>query len=86
MAGALYKTGFGSPQTEYWIGKYTLERTEGTIQNGEFRDTGNIGYTRQKPFASIWVHPLFFGMATFVKPVLMPQNTIEYMSNITGVL
>jgi len=25
----------------------TLENTEGTIKNGQFRETGNIGYTRQ---------------------------------------
>ena len=38
------------------------------------------------PFTSLCVHPLFLGMVTFVQPVLIPQNTIEYMSNITGVL
>jgi hypothetical protein len=38
------------------------------------------------PFVSIWVRPLFLGMVTFVQTVLIPQNTIEYMSNITFVL
>ena len=25
-----------------------LEKTEGTIKNGQFRETGNIGFTRHK--------------------------------------
>ena len=25
-----------------------LEKTEGAIKNGQFRDTGNIGYTRHR--------------------------------------
>jgi hypothetical protein len=28
--------------------KKTLENTEGAIKNGQFRETGNIGYTRQR--------------------------------------
>ena len=28
--------------------KKTLEKTEGTIKNGQFRETGNIGYTRRR--------------------------------------
>ena len=28
--------------------KYTLQNTEGAIKNGQFRDTGNIGYTRRR--------------------------------------
>ena len=28
--------------------KKTLEKTEGTIKNGQFRDTGNIEYTRHR--------------------------------------
>ena len=27
--------------------QYTLENTEGAITNGQSRETGNIGYTRQ---------------------------------------
>ena len=29
-------------------GKKTLENTEGTIKNGQSRETGNIGYTRRR--------------------------------------
>ena len=28
--------------------KETLEKTEGVMKNGKFRDTGNIGYTRHR--------------------------------------
>ena len=28
--------------------KKTLENTEGVIKNGQFRETGNIGYTRRR--------------------------------------
>ena len=28
--------------------KWTLKNTEGAIKNGQFRETGNIGYTRRK--------------------------------------
>ena len=28
--------------------KYTLEKTEGAIKNEQFRDSGNIGYTRHR--------------------------------------
>jgi len=28
--------------------KSTLEKTEGVIKNGQFRDTGNIGFTRRR--------------------------------------
>ena len=27
---------------------YTLEKNEGTIKNGQSRNTGNIGYTRHR--------------------------------------
>ena len=29
-------------------GKYMLEKTEGTIKNGQSRDTGNVGHTRHR--------------------------------------
>ena len=29
-------------------GKYMLENTEGAINNGQSRETGNIGYTRHR--------------------------------------
>jgi hypothetical protein len=29
-------------------GKYTLEKAEGAIKNGQSRDTGNIGGTRRR--------------------------------------
>jgi hypothetical protein len=28
--------------------KYILENTEGAIKKGQFRETGNIGYTRHR--------------------------------------
>jgi len=28
-----------------YVDKYTLENTEGAIQNGQSRETGNVGYT-----------------------------------------
>ena len=28
--------------------KYTLKKTEGAIKNGQFIETGNIGYTRHR--------------------------------------
>jgi len=29
-----------------YVDKYTLENTEGAIQNAQYKETGNIGYTR----------------------------------------
>ena len=29
--------------------QYTLGKTEGAINNGKFRETGNIAFTRHKP-------------------------------------
>jgi len=36
------------PFLQTGIGKYTLENTEGTIKNGQSRETGNIWYTRRR--------------------------------------
>ena len=33
----------------YWTSfKYTLEKAEGAIKNGQYRETGNIGHTRRR--------------------------------------
>ena len=34
--------------------KYTLENTEEAIKNWQSRETGNIGYTRQRNTANAW--------------------------------
>jgi len=39
----------GTQVTRHTIGSIqTLEKIEVTIKNGQFRDTGNIGYTRKR--------------------------------------
>ena len=32
----------------FWDTKYTLEKNEGAIKNGQSRETGNTGYRRRR--------------------------------------
>ena len=41
----------GTQDTGHTVGsKQTLEKTEGAIKNGQSRNTGNIGYTRDRTY------------------------------------
>ena len=46
------KSRMGNPQTRVTLGTQDtgqrLEKTQGQIKNGQYRDTSNIGYTRHK--------------------------------------
>jgi hypothetical protein len=40
--------------TQHTVGsKYTLEKTEGAIKNGQSRDTGNTGHTRHRTYRTV---------------------------------
>ena len=49
MANPETLTTLGTQDTGQAVGsKYTLEKTNEAINNVQFRDTGNIGYTRHR--------------------------------------